>query len=653
MFSIRALLVTVCLLPALAPAVDYGWCVDDSGSTTLFDCSEFVGCSNSTPFASIQEALTAAAVTPDADSHHICVISSPPHSESFVVDASDGTLTDNVRVEFRMTDATSWCPGSGGGPAVTLQGDPAGSTELTLLTAWSDFSTCGDREGPLLSVTDGSVTVDRARLANLDGDLAALDGGAVLLLSSRFERFGGAIATGSGTVQVDDSEVSGFNSQGQPLLAAATPFGVSDSALFGNVVSGGSPLLELTGGSTVRGTTVAANVVLDDAPLLRLAPGGTGGLASVFAGELSRNVLLGTGSATVGPLLAPDDPLLPSDEFCLPSGSQGADYASRPPLASSGATTTAPLIEVAAPAGSLGAIAALRRMFVVENQHGATPVVGVTGPGLAPQVTLLHNTFSQFTGPLVAGSAGGDERLVAARNLYASAPTLDLGTDWTIEATMDVAPTWSPAWPAPALTGAPGFLPEVQVETLTSCERVLAVCPNLTSCDSIAAGGPNQECANDRARAWIPTEAAAEALRTVWPWETATLPRSGPATTAGATGWTCEEPAPPFDIESPAGVAGDADGWSTLTDCDNDDEATVPVAPEDDGFDGRPCEELSDDCYLCPEGTATTGDDDDSTSVTGQPFVRVGACAGCGVPLGGGSVAFLALLPLLGLRRRR
>lgn len=220
----RAWLLPLLLLPGTTQAASYGWCVDNDQNETVFDCSEFSGCDNPTPFATIGEALAAAAATGDGDYHHVCVRSNAPHTESFVVDDSSGALGGRIRLEFRMIDATSYCPGGGTGPAISVLGGPA-NTELEIMTMWSDFAGCSGDEASaasLLEVDGASVEMANARLANLDGGFAALQSGSnpadVLLLRSRLERFDGVLASGVGRFTSDDSEVSGFVTTGAPLL---------------------------------------------------------------------------------------------------------------------------------------------------------------------------------------------------------------------------------------------------------------------------------------------------------------------------------------------------------------------------------------------------------------------------------------------------
>ena len=93
------------------------------------------------------------------------------------------------------------------------------------------------------------------------------------------------------------------------------------------------------------------------------------------------------------------------------------------------------------------------------------------------------------------------------------------------------------------------------------------------------------------------------------------------------------------------GGSGDGDGFSTLTDCDNEqvDEALAP--PELDGYSTLECEQA--ECYECPEEPppwAPTeggrGSDGEFDSCSGK---------GCAMPFGG-----MMWLPIgLAFRRRR
>lgn len=412
-------------------------------------------------------------------------------------------------------------------------------------------------------------------------------------------------------------------------------------------------------------------MVLDGGSLLHFFLGGDGQSASLWAGELSRNRLLGTGTATPGPLLSPQESLLSLDDFCLNGGSQGEEYASRPDLVTTGEPSSAPLVIFEAQGGSLGARATISRSFVVENEYGAeTGLIRSEGSGASRQLALLHNTFSALQGPLVAGDGGSDSRLVAARNLYAEAPDYELGASWSsVELTLEAMPDptgWASGvgvdgivGPALSSTSSP-FTPVAEVVGWSSCERVMAACPNITDCGSLMASGIEQECALDRARSYLTSSSSAAALENPWPWENSAFVSGGPASVPGATGWTCSELSGPWDLLGP-GPLGDGDGWSSTVDCDNEDASVIPSLPDPNGIDSPDCIELAGDCYSCPDGSNIIGggDDDDTGSAldcadTPDSCVPTG-CLGCGVPLvAGPGVALLPLLLLpLGLRRRR
>ena len=654
--------------PGLATAggAQYDWCVDNDQSETEFDCIDFTGCENSTPFASIQDALSAGSQRPDAGSHRICVRSTAPHIESFTIDNTLGALGTEIRVEFRMTDDTSYCPAAGSQAAITILGDGSDSTDVQLFTLWSDFAGCtaDQRSMDLFAVSSARLELLDARLANLGGSVATTDQGANLaVIRSRLERFEGQVETGAGAAVIEDSEVSGFSSNGAPLLDGTDgALRLDDSALFGNVAAGGAPLVRLGNGSTISHSLIGANVVLDSGSLVAAALTGDGPLAVVVASEITRNRLLGPGSAAAGPLLDPVESLLPTDNYCLNFGSQGMDYVGRPPLLTTGAPSSAPLIAFEAGAGSVGARLTLARTFVVDNASAG--VIAVDGGGASAQLALLHDSFDAHDGPLVRGGAP-DFRLVAARNLHTQQPTyaFDLGLG-SVELTLEAMPDatgWGDELAATGVVGpalsydAPTFTPVAEVVGWSSCARVMATCPNVTSCDELEAGGARQACALDTARSWYPDADLAAQITVDWPWETDAFPRgTGAAAMAGATGWTCDTISSPHDIIH-GGIPGDSDGYSTLTDCDGDDPSATPVLPENNGIDTADCDEIDDDCWRCDDDDTSSGDDDDAACAPDDPLCVEPGCHGCGYAFAPTTGVALLLLgaPWLSTRRRR
>lgn len=674
----RYSLITIGLLTclpgaALSGSSAYDWCVDNDQDETLFDCSEFGTCSNATPFSTIQEALSAAAQQGDGGSHRICIRSTAPHTESFVVDNSAGALGERIRLEFRMTADTSYCPAGSGDPAITVIGGGPSPTEVTIFTAWSDFSGCAadQRDADFLMATDARVEVANARLANLEGSFAVTAGDAsVTLVRSRLERFQGVLERGSGEFEADDSEISGFRSTSGPVADGSDGrIVLGNSAFFGNIVEGGYPMLVLGPRSELRRSLVGANVVLDGGSLISFTLGGNGDSAEIIGGELTRNTLLGPGVAEPGPLLAPVEPLLPQGDFCLNSGSQGEDYVTRADLVASGDPTTAPLIRFTASGGSIGARATVARTFIVENISDG--MFEVEGTGESAQLALLHNTFDSYDGPLVGGGAGTDLRLVAARNLHSKVPTYDLDETLSrVELTMEAMPApaleWGEAVAELGIVGPPlrytagTFESLAEVVSWDSCTRVMATCPEITGCEGLEAGGFDQDCALDRARSWYPDPVLSAQIRIDWPWETDFFPPGAEAlSTAGATGWSCSLLASPYDVLDEAGNPGDGDGFSTLTDCDDGDDQVVPSLPIENGISTDACTEVGDDCYVCPDGTATSGDDDDDSGAvcaSGDPACVQPGCHGCGVAIVPGAPLVLGLLvggPWLRVRRRR
>jgi hypothetical protein len=184
-------------------------------------------------------------------------------------------------------------------------------------------------------------------------------------------------------------------------------------------------------------------------------------------------------------------------------------------------------------------------------------------------------------------------------------------------------------------------------------------------------------CALDAAAEYLPAAATLAAMSVPWPWngEFDLRSVSGPeGAVAGATGWWCGQHLFPWDrFIFGTKERGDGDPWTTLFDCDNDDETVTPVLPAEDGIETEDCRRLEDGCYECPDGTevsddddSTELDDDDSTQTTddddssgaedpvpepGTTRFEVSGCStsGCGIGYHCDEGVIVALIPALAL----
>ena len=679
-------------VPAFAGGLA-NWCIDPAQSAAgVAACEQdTTPCMNSTTYATVAEAVAAARLDTSVSEHRFCVASPAPHTEAIVIDNSDGALGAVVQLRFvNGGGGQGLCVPASAGAAISLIGQSGGGSEFDVSNLWSDFSTCpaDQRVADLLHVTDALVELKYARVAHLVGGALRSWGWVFAVFDSgRISNFEGALLAGPAEVAMNNMELSGNRSSvGSPLLDFSQgEAGIVNSALFGNI-SEGAPLISMGADARFENTLIAANAVLDGSPLIDCMLGIQQAHCSIFGGEITRNRLLGPGTAEMPPL-APFGNGIIGDEWCLPVGSDGQNYIDRPDLVTTGDVSDLPLIRVDFQQGAVGNRVTLARTFVVDNQAGG--VVGITGGGESAQVALLHNTFDVSGVPLVSGGAGSDLRIVASRNLYTTVPTYDLDDSLgVLELTMEAMPApatdWAADLPAIGIVGPPvlyegaTFESASTVDSWDHCARVLAACPNVTDCNGIGPGGGAQECGLDTARAWFPDAALAEQIRVDWPWEGGYFPAgTGAAATAGATGWTCSAPQSfPYDVVDDDGTEGDADGYSTLTDCDETNPNETPSLPENNGIDTADCDEV-DDCWTCPDGTVgddddSTGDDDDSStgddddSGTGddddassgpcpsdQPHCIEPGCHGCGYAFAPTTGVALLLIGAPMLRRRR
>jgi hypothetical protein len=693
----RALIVALLLPSGVNAAGDtWRWCVDATGTTTVFECQDLFLCDNSTPFGTIAEAIAAASAVPDSATgerpayQQICVSEPDTHVESVVIDDADGTIGDWLRVEFRTTATTANCadpaaPPTGAMFDVTGRLGPV-PTVFEIMALTGDFSTCAANDRPILRAERLDARLDMGHIEGLDATVVQLDDASITMARTRVQGNLGAVVLGQGALFTEDVELDGNEPPGgTPLIDVSERVRLNGSGIFGNVVRG-APLLRLPLPTSIASTVIAANVAIGAEALLDFRAVTGPASAALREVVLSRNVLTTDGEYAVALLLPRmTGPLAATD--CLPATAGGVLYEDRPGPVGSGVPGGGALMLLRSDSLVPSSRLAVLRSFVVENEVGSGgSMIRLLGGLLRPSVAVVHSTFSAVSYAAVdngLGSPGGT--LTSARNLWMGPANLS-GSGWMrVEASDDAIAVDVESWLA-GRGDAEGFAGRAtafdaaamrsgsSVSALTHCQRALLNCPDLVTCSGDASTG--QTCALDRARAYIPTDALRLALTVPWPWQGDFLDYPSPGGQhAGATGWFCGANAEPFDVYDEFGNPGDSDGFTNVTDCDNHDAGVVPSLPSPDGFDSPYCDEAPFDCYTCPKGSlpppgdddsATTGDDDvgddDSASAladdddSGADAARQTACRGCGIAftVEDGRIVFASLpLGLWWQRRRR
>ena len=601
---------------------EYTWCVDAEDSEPGASCLNGTPCSNEVPFLTIAEAVTSAAEVPDLPDEErpfswVCV-SSPVHTESFTIDGSDGSIQELVLEFARRDGASNWCPAASGEVMATVVSDPSQPMGFEIRGAVVG-SDCENAPAPVLHTTGAGNALQGVRIEGAGSPTFEILGpdSSFSLVESRVEGNVGPVVASEGyAVRFSSSEVSRSTAVGAPLIQSAGNLVFEQSAVFGNV-SDGAPLLQVGQIFHLYRSVLAANVVVGSVPMVTAAAWPPANLFSgISQSVVSRNRLLGDGSAQVAAAA-----FVPIDDGfssrCLPIGSDGLRYRSRPEPTSTGALSEASLFEVS---GGAGDGFTVLKSFVVENQL-AGPIVRVEG---GPQFASLQSTFGGGPFTVLGGtSTDGDGRFLSARNLFAAQVLPNqVPQSWgVIESSMDLfLDATSARWSLgplqgiddPAMTASQSveFLTVPDVEnTWSECRHVQELC-GVSDCDE---PNPDQAmCVLDAAMAYIPTDSITD-YRQPFPWDGRWFQDQAVGdliATPGATGFGCGEPAVPFDLrQDDAFPEGDEDGFTTLTDCNNESVDIIPVQPSEDGITTPGCAPAS--CYICPKGTVS--DDDDAT----------------------------------------
>lgn len=631
---------TIFTLAAIQPtavcAQDYTLCVDQGGANHEFACGH--ACEGPT-HSTVAGALDVAALYPDVSpgvrpAVQVCVLSSPVHTESIVVDNSGGALG---ALQFNFL-GNNLCP---------EPGSPNGEPVVEWLSPFSDGAGRSDSArhfvldlrqsgpcGPGLPRV-GIVVTGPGSLV-LSGTFAGTGGGAVLGLDgpqpahvrvedSHFLDTLGAVVDVHGPVAVYRSEILGARlgpeTGGGALLRAHDPHGGSLQAvtIAGASLDGSStPGVAAVRGawSEVRGSAFIANA-LYQAGVFRL------GFTS--AGYVNESgLVIGSRTGIVESTIARNVLVVASAP--LPIGENAASASGWPfeavrstPPESELALFATPVWGQTSESGALifieadegladGSEGLSFRTSIVGNRVGVGPLIAVDADVPDVSLQLLHNTIADNGGAAVLAVIGlrGDSMLAVLRNLYApstgefpSGPLVEvsgptggvfvsgnvghpsltwLGNAVAADEVIDGPSVNASAisWMDPAWTASSG----------DPCNRVDVACGTSTEANCEMWPEAMAPCLPDLAAAFVPDGAWVATLGDSWPW-TGDWFHGSTATwsTPGATGWRCAPVRGTVDrTVTNTGSWGDGDGYPDALDCDNDDPSVVPALPPFNGY---------------------------------------------------------------------
>ena len=672
MTRVLAVLVGVVVCAGPAMAADSYTCVDSSASVNDWSWCAASACG--TPVATVADALAAvgaAGLGPSAE-HLICVGTPGIHTESVVLDGVDGSL-GAVELFFAEGSGTNWCPSGGdaGFDASGAAGSPFSLSLFGLRTAQAD---CSPAPGPLVSLENVNFSMSAASVVGTTTAVLSGSGaGSWAVYNSLWTGLGATAAIGAADLSINSSEISGASITGSPLLTGVV-LSFVDAAIHGNVVVG-APLVSAERLVFNEGL-VSENAVIGGDDLFALVRNTSAELqvARLHESEFSGNVLLASGG-TATPIASPVPYVSPQPGLlaCDPTASQGLGFETRGPISWSGTAADAALLSVGTSGAAPLEVTVQRNLFGPQQLGLGGALVRMDSVGSGSRARFFHNSVDQQTGfVLEVPAPTGSLAFYSARNLLLGSARLSLGTsvNW-VEVTMDQLEDPESSW-ALVSAGLPGIagpfprpldwgdpanrLAGADVLAVDDCSRILLMCPEISSCAGIFM---EPICPLTSAGAGlIPTASASVSAGLPWPWMGDPW-GAGAGSMVGPTGWLCGAYEVVYEDS-------DADGYSSLVDCDDASALTLPVLPANDGYSVSDCGPIGD-CYVCPPGSIPVGDDDDSSgddddssgddddSTVGEEATEQDeAPAACSSP-GCGTTLSLGLLPLLplGARRRR
>ena len=667
-------LALLALSPRDANAVpDHVWCVDPDGDAPDFTpCGT---CDNALGLTTIADALAMAGAAPsllggDRPEQLICV--TDPATET-LPSLDVEPIASLLIFKFTSPLLPNYCPDPSlppGQPVFDLfnSGGTPG-VEVRIADLRYDGLACGTSTSPLLNSVDLSVELAGVRVTNVAETLIAAsatdDDAQVWAQGSRFSGIDGAVFNGSTSLVLDNSEISGSRSIDEPLLAvvgAGSELSTVKAALFNNVTQSatGDPLIRLDGAAAeMKRSLLGGNTVLGGGPLIEIVPldGQVTQPHAFWNLEIADNSLRSGGAApSTTAEFTVDQPVVP----CLPTGAEGLGYDSRPiqrELAGPSPTSPSSLILVSGYTGSSNhhVAVSVAKSFVLDNELGSQgALVRFEGAVEYGQVAWIHNTSNEQGVPLLdSAAATGSGRWESAGNLLLGSPALVLGAGWDDGvATLDQVETGHAAWYAAieslsrSIAGpipsrdlwAPAWQSAASLDALADCAVIEELCPQQAAVCAlpISDRGALTHCPLLSAKDYL-LDSAATATIAPWPWTdqvVADYEAGDSLGMPGAQGLAClsEGIALPLDDQTTPALQleGDADGFSSLVDCDNENIGLLPALPSEDGYATANCVSGADDCFDCPpidqdnDGVTSDLDCDDL-----EPAVYPGAPESC------------------------
>lgn len=674
-----------------AAAADFIWCVDGGNPRPSPPSCSSETCTNSADFSTLSEAVAAAegeaatAANPSALEQIICLRGTEPLSEHLVIDLAESPLRGALRLSTPDLFDPTLCrqaSADASAPLIDLSSDGQVDFEFSMLSGVFLASTCDLAPAPVLRSQGVQVDVAKVRIVGGHGPAVQVSSAELNLRDFRIQDLDGPALVGDGTWYLSHGEISSNRSESVAMVEHSDgDLGIHQVALHANGVLG-APLIRTDGQLSLIASYLGDNVVIGEEALVETAPAPVDDWAptGVWHTAVEGNELLASGDVSV-PLAEDPGLFVPNTPFCLPLGADGMPFRQRPrPQATDSVTSDAPLILVRASGPAGNASIGLTQNIIVGNRF-AGALLGIEDVAFL-QTSVLHNTIALEAPVRALSASSGEVRWLSTRNLFLSEflplQTVPLAR---VEATMDgvplglshplressaatqlLGPTIEIPAPMDLLVGMKGGL------NLSACERLERLCPNLSAdCDNRIAGGDEVPCALGDAVAFLPIDESLSMLSPAWPWTADWWESAGDRVPLGATGEDCLVGDLPFDESQDSfGITGDGDGFTELTDCDNENQNLTPGLPEQHDVVSGPCQSAPEACFQCPpelesdDDDSATFDDDDSGVVddAGDPpdFPNPDEAEHSCLYMGGCGFAWSGVVGLLGLgvpRRRR
>jgi hypothetical protein len=620
-----------------AGGADFTWCIDGgSPADSPSGCSD--PCSNPADFATFTQAIAAAELAAEAAGptnleHVLCLRGARPLEDSLSLDVATTSLRGTLTLVTADSFATTLCrppaldPMT---PLIDLIGGSGSELQLQMQTGVFLPAECTVDASPVLRSRGVPVSATKVRIVGGIGPAIDVSDADLVLGDFRIQGVAGAAVVGGGAWTLRHGELSSNRSPDAALIEhAGGDLVISQTALHANLVER-APLIRSGGTASVQASYLGQNVVLGNFPLTQFAGSERSPFSpsGIWFSSIEGNRLQDSGIVTTPPI---EDPgLFPeAPPICLPLGADGLNYRHRPaPEATTEGVGLAGLFEVRGVSGAPQGAFALSQCLIQGNLFGGPLLTVVETTAL--QLTVIGNTIELEAPVPILRTEDPKLGWVSSRNLLLSPfePLTETDSLGKIEATMDFTGSEVPH-PLDGANAVHTILgPTIQIDdpdslllgevagaALSECARLNRLCPNLAeNCDTLLAGDDELPCALGNTAALIPRDDSIATLSAPWPWATQWDEQVGYMNVAGATGEDCDAGLQPFDTATNSfGNTGDGDGFTELTDCDNENVAIAPELPAAHDVIHGPCTSRLEACFSCPPELESGTDDDDST----------------------------------------